>query len=106
MYENFTYTKKFYLHEIAAVNLSKIYFLKNVFESHPIIRHIKKVTSDTKFSFQHVLPWETYQTIMELNKNKATSRNIPTKTLKTIARDIYVPLTDCINSAFLNGFFS
>ena len=24
-----TYTKKFYVHEIAAVNLSKIYFLKN-----------------------------------------------------------------------------
>ena len=27
--ENFTYTKKCYVHEIAAVNLSKIYFLKN-----------------------------------------------------------------------------
>ena len=26
--ENFTYTKNFYVHEIAAVNLSKIYFLK------------------------------------------------------------------------------
>ena len=25
----FTYTKKFYAHEIVAVNLSKIYFLKN-----------------------------------------------------------------------------
>ena len=42
---------------------------------------------------------------MELNKNKATSGNIPTKTLKTIARDICVPLTDCINSAILNGVF-
>ena len=29
VYEKFTYTKKFYVHEIAAVNLSKIYFLKN-----------------------------------------------------------------------------
>ena len=29
VYENFTYTKKFYLHKIAVVNLSKIYFLKN-----------------------------------------------------------------------------
>ena len=29
VYENVTYTKKFYVHEIAAVNLSKIYFLKN-----------------------------------------------------------------------------
>ena len=27
--KNFTFTKKFYGHEIAAVNLSKIYFLKN-----------------------------------------------------------------------------
>ena len=54
------------------------------FESHPSVRYIKVVTSDTKFSFQHVLPWETYQTIMELNKNKAKSGNIPTKTLKTI----------------------
>ena len=27
--KNFTYTKKFYVHEIAAVNLSTIYFLKN-----------------------------------------------------------------------------
>ena len=27
--KKFTFTKKFYLHEIAAVNLSKIFFLKN-----------------------------------------------------------------------------
>ena len=27
--KNFTYTKKFYVHEIAVVDLSKIYFLKN-----------------------------------------------------------------------------
>ena len=27
--ENFTYTKKFYVHEGATVNLSKTYFLKN-----------------------------------------------------------------------------
>ena len=42
---------------------------------------------------------------MELTKNKETSGNIPTKTLKKIARDICVPLTDCINSAILNGVF-
>ena len=42
---------------------------------------------------------------MELNKNKAASGNIPVKTLKMIARDICVPLTDCINSAILNGVF-
>ena len=75
------------------------------FESHPSLRHLKEVTSDTKFSFQHGLPWEMYQTIMELNKNKAISGNIPTKALKMIARDICVPLTDFINSAILNGVF-
>ena len=42
---------------------------------------------------------------MELNKSKATSGNIPTKTLKTITRDTCVPLTDCINSVILNGVF-
>ena len=42
---------------------------------------------------------------MELNKSKATSGNIPTKTLKTITRDICVPLTDCINSVILHGVF-
>ena len=44
-----------------------------------------EVTSDTNFGWQHVLLWESYQTIKELNKNKATSANIPTKTQKTIA---------------------
>ena len=42
---------------------------------------------------------------MELNKNKAISGNIPAKTLETIAQDICIPLTDCINSAILNGAF-
>ena len=31
--KNFVYTKKFYVHEIAAVDLSKIYFLKNAKET-------------------------------------------------------------------------
>ena len=42
---------------------------------------------------------------MELNKNKEKSENIPTKALKRIARDIWVPLTDCTKSAILNGNF-
>ena len=42
---------------------------------------------------------------MELNKNKAASENIPTKALKTIARDIRVRLTDCMNSSVLHGIF-
>ena len=32
-YENFTYTKKFHVNEIATVDLSKIYFLKNANET-------------------------------------------------------------------------
>ena len=51
------------------------------------------------------MPWEIYQTIMALNKNKAASGNIPIKTLKTIARGICLRLTDSINSAILNGIF-
>ena len=51
------------------------------------------------------MTWETYQTIMELNNNKATSGNISTKTLKTIVRDTCVPLTDCINFQILNSVF-
>ena len=31
--KNFTYTKKFYVHKIAAVDLSKIYFLKNAMKA-------------------------------------------------------------------------
>ena len=49
------------------------------FQSHLSVRYIKEVTYDTKFSFKHVLLWETHQTIMELIKNKPTSGNIPTK---------------------------
>ena len=75
------------------------------YESHPSARDIKEVTSNDKFSFKHVLPWDTYQTIMELDKNKANSGNIPTKALKVIAREICIPLTDCINSGILNGIF-
>ena len=42
---------------------------------------------------------------MELDKNTATTGNIPTKAQKTIARDICVFMTDYINSAILNGVF-
>ena len=39
------------------------------------------------------------------DKDKAISRNIPTKILNTIAQHICIPLTDCINSAISNGVF-
>ena len=38
-------------------------------------------------------------------KTKATSGNVHAKTPKMIARDIWVPLTDCINSTISNGVF-
>ena len=75
------------------------------YETHQSVRDIKSFTSNAKFSFRHVLPWEIYQTILELDDKKSTSGNIPTKALKVIAREICVPLTDCINSGILNGIF-
>ena len=42
---------------------------------------------------------------MKLSKNKEISGYVPTKTIEMIARDICVPLTDCINAAILNGVF-
>ena len=64
--------------------------LLETFESHSSFRYMERVTFDTKFSFQHPLPSETFQTIMELNKNNETSGNIPVKTLKTTAQYIYI----------------
>ena len=69
------------------------------FESHPSFRDIKDVTSDTKFRYHG----KRAKLLWNLIKNKATSGNILTKTLKTIARYICVALTDCINLAILNG---
>ena len=37
--KNFTYTEKFYVHEIAAVNLSKNYFPKNAKETCKLNNH-------------------------------------------------------------------
>ena len=42
---------------------------------------------------------------MELDANKSTSGSIPTKILQTLAKEISIPLTDCINTAILNGKF-
>ena len=69
------------------------------FQSHPSVRYTKEVTSDTKFSFQHVLSWETYQTIIRLIKNKATSGNIPTKMRYIHSSDWLYKLT------YFNGVF-
>ena len=57
-------------------------------------------------SFRDVLPSETYRAILNLNQNKSTSDTIPTKILLSLVKKICIPLTDCINSAILNGKFS
>ena len=62
------------------------------FSSHPSVIQIKEKTNKDVFSFHYVLPWET-------------SGTIPTKVLRSLAKEICIPLTDCINSAILNGKF-
>ena len=66
---------------------------------------IKEKTNKDVFSFHHVLPWETYRAILSVNQNKSHSGTIPTKALRSLAEEICIPLTDCINSAILNGKF-
>ena len=48
---------------------------------------------------------KTYRAILSVNQNKSTSETIPAKVVRSLAKDIYIPLTDCINSAILNGKF-
>ena len=51
-------------------NLGKV---SETFESHLKVRHIKEITSYANLNFQYVLPWESCQTLMKLNKtNQAT----------------------------------
>ena len=80
-------------------------FILDKYSSHPSVIQIKEKTNKHVFSFSHVLPWETYRTILSVNQNKSTSGTIPTKVLHSLAKEICIPLTDCINSAILNGKF-
>ena len=70
----------------------------------PVIQ-IKEKTNKDAFSFHHVLPWETYQAILSVNQKKSTSGTIPTKALRSLAKERCIALTDCINSAILNAKF-
>ena len=47
----------------------------------------------------------TNTSFLSVNQNKSTSGTIPTKVLRLLAKEICTPLTDCINSAILNGKF-
>ena len=75
------------------------------FSRRPSVIQIKEKTNEDVFSFHHFLPWETYKAILSVNQNKSTSGLIPTKVLRSLAKEICIPLTDCINSAILNGKF-
>ena len=77
----------------------------DTFSSHPSVIQITEKTNKDVFSFRHVLPWETYRAILSVNQNKSTSGTIPTKVLRSLAEEICIPLTDCINSAILNEKF-
>ena len=79
--------------------------LLDAYSDHPSILKINEKTTNETFNFRHVLPWETYQAILEVNENKSTSGSIPTKVLQMLARELCVPLTDCINSSILDGKF-
>ena len=46
------------------------------------------VKSDTKISFQQVLPQGTFQTILELNKCKVTSGKIPSESLRIVPQKV------------------
>ena len=80
-------------------------FILDTFSSHPSVIQIKEKTNKDVFSFHHVLPWKTYRAIFSVNQNKSTSGTNPTKVLQSLAKEICIPLTDCINSAILNGKF-
>ena len=83
--------------------LPKSRFILDTFSGHPSAIQIKKQTNEDAFTFP---PWETYRTILSVNQNKSTSGTIPTKVLLSLAKEIRIPLTDCINSAILNGKFA
>ena len=77
----------------------------DIFSSHHSVIQIKEKTNKDVFSFHHVLPWETYRAILSVNQNKPTSGTIPTKVLRSLAKEICIPLIDCVNSAIINGKF-
>ena len=66
---------------------------------------IKEKTNKAVFIFRHVLPWESYRAILSVNQNKLISGTIPTNVLRSLAKEICIPLTNCINSEILNRQF-
>ena len=75
----------------------------DVFSIHPSVIQLKEKTNKDVFSFRHFVPWETYRAILSVNQNKSSGGTIPTKVLRSLAKEICIPLTHCVNSAILNG---
>ena len=77
----------------------------DTFSSHPSVIQIKEKTNKDVFSFCHVLHWKTYRAIRSINQNNSSSGTIPTKVLRSLAKEICIPLTDCINRIILKEKF-
>ena len=77
----------------------------DTFSRHTSVIQIKEKANKDVFSFRHVLPWETQRDILSVNQNKSTSSTIPTNVLRSLAKEICIPLTNCINSEILNRKF-
>ena len=77
----------------------------DTFSRHTSVIQIREKTNKDVFSFRHVLPWETHRAILSVNQKKSTSSTIPTNVLRLLAKEICIPLTDCINNTILNGKF-
>lgn len=76
------------------------------FSDHPSIVKIYESFNDgTIFEFSHIYPWDTYDVIMGLNPSKQGGGPFPTKLLKSVAKQVSVPLTDCFNSCISDGVF-
>ena len=76
-----------------------------MFSSHRIVIQIKEKANKDVFSFCHVLPWKFYRAILRVKQNESTSSIIPTIALCSLAKDICIPLTNCINNAIVNEKF-
>ena len=75
------------------------------FCDHPSIISIRECGYSESFCFKHIYPWETYEVLIGLNPAKASSGAVPAKCLRSAAKLISVPLTDCFNNCILNGIF-
>ena len=84
---------------------SDVHDLLDKFSDHPSIIKIKGFCYSDSFCFSHIYPWETYKVLMGLNTAKSSSGVVPAKILRSVAKSISVPLTDCFNNCISDGIF-